>query len=431
MRRVLILTYYWPPAGGAGVQRWLKFSKYLPEFGWDPVIYTSKDAEYPATDLSLQKDVRPETLVLRTKPWEPYDLYKRMTGRKKSEKVSAGFISEGKKPGPMQKLAVWIRGNYFIPDARRFWIKPSIEFLSDWLQKNKVDAIISTGPPHSMHLIALGLKRKFGIPWIADFRDPWTNIDFYDQLMLSAAADARHRRLEQEVLQHADKIVTVSRHWAGDFRKLSNRSVEVIANGYDEEDFNVSCPEVKKEFAFHHIGALNKDRNPVVFWKALAEVLKVEPELKHHLKIRLVGKTDYSVFESLKGEGLWDFVERIDYLPHSEIVPFLMSSPVLLLPLNDTPNVLGIIPGKLFEYLAAKRPVVCIGNPDGDSAEIIRECLAGSVHDFKDLEGMIAMVQKYFSEYKSGVLSMRMSNDISRFSRRNGAKAFAMVLEKL
>lgn len=428
IKKVLILTYYWPPAGGAGVQRWLKFSKYLPEFGWQPVIYTSRDAEYPALDTSLAKDVAADIQVLQTKPWEPYDLYKKFTGKKKSDKVSAGFISEGKKPGLFSKMAVWIRGNYFIPDARKFWIKPSVKYLSDWLQTNKVDAMISTGPPHSMHCIALELKKQFGIPWIADFRDPWTNIDFYDQLMLSKSADAKHRRMEAEVLQHADKVVTVSPHWADDFKKLCGKEISVITNGYDEEDFRVSAGKVKEEFAFHHIGALNKDRNPVVFWQTLAECLRENESMKDHLKIRLVGKTDFSVFESLKKEGLEDYVERVEYVPHSEIISFVMSSPILLLPLNDTPNILGIIPGKVFEYLAAHRPIFCIGDPEGDTPAIIRECNAGNTYAFRDREGMKKGINGLFEQFSKKSLPIPVGSGIEKYTRKNGAKKYTEVL---
>lgn len=430
MKKVLILTYYWPPAGGAGVQRWLKFSKYLPAQGWTPVIYTSDEGEYPAIDHSLEKDVLPGTIVLRTKIWEPYSAYKKLTGKKSSDQVAAGFISEGKKPGLMQKLAIWIRGNLFIPDARKYWIKPSVAYLNEWLKKNEVDAMISTGPPHTMHLIALGIKKKNNIPWIADFRDPWTNIDFYDQLMLSAYADKKHKRLEREVLSHADKVVTVSWHWAGDFRKLSGKDIEVVTNGYDEEDFRDEAVVVKTEFAFHHIGALNKDRNPHAFWMALEELLKELPDLKDHLKIRLAGKTDFSVFESLKKHGLDVYTEKIDYVPHTEIIKFVRSSPILLLPLNDTPNVLGIIPGKLFEYIASGRPIFAIGNTKGDSARIISETSTGCMVDFTQKNKMKELIKDWFEKYKSGNLAVR-PNDISGFSRKKGAEKFASLLNGL
>ncbi|MFI5134679.1 MAG: hypothetical protein ACHQD9_02380, partial [Chitinophagales bacterium] len=185
MKKVLILTYYWPPSGGAGVQRWLKMVKYLPQFGWQPIVYTAKDAEYPIHDPSLEKDVPKEAEVIRQKIWEPYDLYKKFIGQKKEEKVYSGFLSEKKKPGFAQRASVWIRGNLFIPDARCFWIKPSRKFLISYLKKNPVDAMVSTGPPHTTHMIALGIKKKLNIPWIVDFRDPWTQIDFYNQLHLT------------------------------------------------------------------------------------------------------------------------------------------------------------------------------------------------------------------------------------------------------
>jgi hypothetical protein len=201
MKKVLILTYYWPPSGGAGVQRWLKFVKYLRNFGWEPVVYTALNGEMPVIDLSLEKDVPKDITILKTKIWEPYSIYKTFIGRKKDEKINASFLSETKKKSFAEKISVWIRGNYFIPDARKYWIKPSIKYLTDYLNKNKIDVIISTGPPHSMHLIALGLKQHFpNIKWMADFRDPWTNIDFYSELMLSESADRKHKDLELNFL---------------------------------------------------------------------------------------------------------------------------------------------------------------------------------------------------------------------------------------
>ena len=191
MNRVLIISYYWPPSGGAGVQRWLKFSKYLRDFGWEPVIYTPENPESPDVDKSLLKDIPPGIEVIKKQIWEPYDAYKRFIGQKKDEKIQAGFLSEKKRNPLFENISVWIRGNFFIPDARRFWIKPSIRFLIKYLAAHPVNAIVSTGPPHSMHLIALGLKKKLNIPWLADFRDPWTTIDFYHQLHLTRQADKK------------------------------------------------------------------------------------------------------------------------------------------------------------------------------------------------------------------------------------------------
>ena len=430
MKKVLIITYYWPPSGGAGVQRWLKFVKYLREFGWEPIVYTPENPEAPAIDNSLQKDVPKNITILKTKIWEPYNLYKSFIGQKKSDKINAGFLSEKKKPGLAEKISVWIRGNWFIPDARKFWIKPSVNFLSDYLKKNQVDAIVSTGPPHSMHLIALGIKKKLNIPWLADFRDPWTNIDFYDKLKLSKSSDAKHKKLELEVLKNADKVVAVSWHWAKDFQKIHNREVEVITNGFDEDDFHFEDMKPDEKFSISHIGAMNKDRNPHQFWKALSELLNENPVLKNDLKIRLIGKNDITVIQSIEENNLSEFTETISYLPHNEVLKQICTSQLLLLPLNDTPNILGIIPGKIFEYLAARRPVFTIGNPEGDSARIIRETNAGITCDFNEKEKMKTELNRFYELYKNKNLKVS-SSDFAKHSRKTKTAEMAAVLSSL
>ena len=430
-KKVLIITYYWPPTGGAGVQRWLKFSKYFSKFGWEPVIYTPSNPDFPINDETLLKDVSSSMTVLKTPITEPYDFYRKIMGKKKTETVNQGFLSEGKENKLLQKMMIWIRGNFFIPDARKFWINPSVKYLTNYLQNNKVDAIISTGPPHSMHLIALGVKQKLNIPWIADFRDPWTQIDFYDQLQLTKFADNKHKKLEKSVLQNANRVVTVSSHWANDLNSLCNRQIDVITNGFDAEDFQLLKSETLLQgFLFHHIGALNKDRNPHVLWQVLGELCQQDPIFKTELKLKFTGKTDAAVFESLKLNGILDNAERTDYMAHSEVVKLLLKSPVLLLPLNDTPNVLGIVPGKLFEYLAAKRPIFAIGNLSGDSAKIIKETNAGSMVDFKDVLGTKQAVLDLYEKYKANQLFIN-SSAIDKYSRENCAKDYANLLNDI
>ncbi|HEY4800774.1 MAG TPA: glycosyltransferase family 4 protein [Bacteroidia bacterium] len=430
MKKVLVITYYWPPSGGAGVQRWLKFVKYLREFGWEPVVYTPENPEAPAVDESLMKDIPENLTVIKTKIWEPYNLYKGFIGQKKGEKINAGFLSEKKKPGLAERVSVWIRGNWFIPDARKFWIRPSIDFLSGYLKKNPVDAMVSTGPPHSMHLIALGIKKRTNIPWLADFRDPWTNIDFYDKLKLTRSSDAKHKKLELEVLKHADKVVSVSWNWAKDFQKIFDREVNVITNGFDDADFKFE--EIKPDTAFtiSHIGAMNKDRNPHQFWKALAELVKENPDLKNDLKIRLIGKNDHAVLQSLEENNLIAFTEKTEYMPHNEVLKQICSSQVLLLPLNDTPNTMGIIPGKIFEYLAAKRPIFAIGNEEGDSARIIRDTKAGVICDFSNKEKMRAEILKMYGRYKEGKLFLDAA-DLQKYSRKSKTEEIAKLLNSI
>lgn len=432
MKKVLVITYYWPPGGGAGVQRWLKFIKYLREFDWEPVIYTPENPEVPAMDNSLFKDIPENLTVLKTKVWEPYSAYKRFVGRKKEDRIKAGFLSEEKSPSLTEKIAVWIRGNLFIPDARKFWIKPSTKYLVSYLKDNPVDAVVSTGPPHSMHMIAYGIKQKLNIPWLADFRDPWTNIDFYDKLMLSAKADKKHRKMEQQVLQSADKVVTVSWNWAKDFENLGTKKVNVITNGFDPDDFRNLESTVSDKFEILHIGSMNKDRNPATFWQVINELVQENTSFADRLKITFIGQTDYTVFEAIENQHLSCYVEKVDYKPHDELITSAANASLLLLPLNDTPNVNGIIPGKLFEYLALNKPIFCIGPVKGDCAQIIMECNTGVVIDFDDKEKMKLEMVKMFEDFILGK-SAKIENVTKRnkYSRQILAGEMAGLLDEL
>lgn len=417
MPKVLIITYYWPPSGGAGVQRWLKFSKYLHEYGWSGIVYTPENPEAPATDTSLLADVSPQLTVIKRPIWEPYRLYKVFTRQKKDQPVNAGFLSETKKPGLAERFSVWLRGNLFIPDARRFWIRPSSRFLKTYLQENPVDLIVSTGPPHSMHLIAMSLHRSLHIPWVADFRDPWTNIDFYKDLMLTRRADRRHRTLEKKVLQSADHVITVGESMKNEFIALGAKNISVITNGYDEEDFNQGNITPGKQFSIVHIGSINKDRNPRLLWQCLSELVKENVHLAESLQIRLVGKTDLDVWNDLEKTELMPYVERIDYLPHTGAVKEMFSAQVLLLLINNSRNAKGILTGKFFEYLASRRPILAVGPVDGDIASILKETGMGSITDFDDKEGMRAQLKMLFSRYERGELSAGAGNTLA-YSRR-------------
>ncbi len=431
MKKVLIITYYWPPVGGAGVQRWLKFSKYFRKFNWEPIIYTPSNPDFPIYDETLLNDIPENLTVLKTPITEPYDMYRKIMGKKKTETVNQGFLSEGKENSFLQSLMIWVRGNFFIPDARKFWIKPSINYLSDYLKQHHIDAVISTGPPHSMHLIALGLKQQFNIPWIADFRDPWTQIDFYDQLKLSSWADGQHKKLEQQVLTKANKVVTISPSCGKDLEKLGRRTVDVITNGFDADDFLFEKnSQLLEGFLFHHIGALNKDRNPYTLWKVLGELCQDIPELKKDLIIKFTGKTDALAFESLEQNGLIENIQKTNYLPHNEVVKLMAQSPILLLPLNNTPNNAGVLSGKLFEYLAAKRPIFGIGLPNGDASKILMETQAGVMVDFDDYEGTKNAVLELYEKFKTNQLFVN-STSIDNYSREQGALRFTELLNEM
>lgn len=427
-KKVLVITYYWPPSGGSGVQRWLKFAKYLGDFGWEPVIYTPSNPEMPVEDHSLMADIPPGITVLKNKIWEPYEWYKRFAGRK-GEKISTGFLNEKGKGGLKEKIAVWLRGNIFIPDARKFWINPSFHFLKKYLAEHPVDAVVSTGPPHSMHLIALKLKRNLNIKWVADFRDPWTNIDFYNDLLLSGNADRKHRRLEKEVLEEADAVVAIGKTLAEELEQIGNKKVHVITNGFDPDDVAAGNVERDKKFSIAHVGTLVKSRNPENLWKAISNLAK-NNFFNDDLLIKLVGKVDYSVTELLEKYDLKKYVEVHAYLPHNEVTRMQQKSQVLLLVLNNTPNAKGIITGKLFEYLAAGSPLLCIGNSSGDAADIIRSSGSGVVCDFEDYNGIEKVLKSYYEQFKAGKLSGHHS-DVNKYSRKSLSGDMANLLNHL
>ncbi len=435
MKRVLIITYYWPPSGGSGVQRWLKMSKYLPENGWQPVIYTADGAEYPVEDLSLEKDVAPEAEIVRYPIIEPYSFYKKFLGIKKEEKIKAGFINEGKKKSAWKEnISVWLRGNLFIPDARCWWIKPSINFLKNYLEKSPVDAIISTGPPHSLHLIAKNLHRKFNIPWIADFRDPWTDIDFFSELKLTKRSLKKHHRLQYQVLTEANKVVTVGWDWAKGLESHGAHDVAVITNGYD---FNIDEKsgdvELSKEFTMSHVGIVGTARNAVVFWEALGEIIKEDniKDFSKLLKIRLIGQVDNSVIESVKKNNLEDNVEIIPYIPHEKVIKEQCSSQVLLLFVNNSPNAKGILTGKIFEYMASGRPILAIGPKDGDTAIILEKTNSGLIVDFEDKERMKNIIIDLFNKFKENQLITKKNEMVEKYSRRALAKEYVQLIENI
>lgn len=431
MKKVLIITYYWPPAGGAGVQRWLKFAKYLPEYGWEPIIYTPENPESPALDHSLLKDIPHSTSVLKTPIWEPFDWYKKFTGRKKTETLGAGFLSESSSTGLSEKIAVWVRGNFFIPDAKCFWINPSVKFLMKYLLENPVDLIVSTGPPHTTHLIALNLKKKLNIKWIADFRDPWTEIDFFDQLRLTDWAKRKHFKLERLVIENADQVITVGKSMSKSFENQFAVAPVTITNGFDEDDLEQEVFQTNDEkFTLVHVGSINKDRNHRVFWESIKELIDEESLFKSLFELHLIGKNDLEVKNDVKQYGLHNQVKFTPYLDHDQVLKQEKAASVLYLPINNTSNSKGILTGKVFEYLAAQRPILAIAPPDGDLAAILNESGAGRVSDFDDKKGFKSNLRDLFEQFQQGKLKLN-SKGIEKYSRKNLTKQLVDEMNKL
>lgn len=415
MKRLLIITYYWPPTGGSGVQRWVKFSKYLPQYGWQPVIYTPENPESMAVDESLLTDIPPCAEVVKTRIFEPYSLYRRFTGGGGQEVNPLNARRKGLK----QKISLWVRGNMFIPDPRVGWVRPSIRFLRKYLAEHPVDAIVTTGPPQSMHLIGLGLKKALGLRWIADFRDPWTEMFYYKHLGLSACSDRRHRRLERQVLDSADVVVSVSPPVGEDFRKRTSTPVCLITNGFDEDDFLPS--EARKDesvFNVVHTGLFSADGNPLALWDALAGKCREDGAFARRLRIRLAGKTDVQVIDSIRERGLGGNLVDLGYLPHAETVAEQRGADILLLPLRQEPEYAKVLPGKIFEYLAARRPILGIGQEDGAAASVLREAGAGRMFDWERGADMMAFIE---SEHAP-------SGGVGKFSRRSLTEQLVEIL---
>ena len=430
LKKVLIITYYWPPAGGPGVQRWLKFVKYLRDFGWEPVVYTVENPSYPVLDTTLESEIPEGVEVIKKSIIEPYGIASKITRQKDIDKVKGGFIDSEANQSMMKKITTWVRGNFFIPDARMFWIEPSFKFLKEYLSENNIDVVISTGPPHSLHLIALKLKDKLGINWVADFRDPWTNIDYYDKLRLTKWADLKHQRLERDVIEQSDRVLVVGKTMKEEFYSLGGDKIHVLPNGFDNEIDESELIDLDDKFSVAHVGSMNADRNPKYLWDAFRECINENPEINEYLQIKLAGTVSQEVFDSLEFYGLDKYIYHEKYLNHKDVIKFQKSSQVLLLVLNNTPNAKGIVTGKFFEYLNAKRPILTVGPEDGDLAEILQETQSGIIVDYTKKNEMKVLIKNYFEDFKSGKIKINSKN-IEQYSRRNITSKLADVLNSL
>jgi glycosyltransferase involved in cell wall biosynthesis len=429
-KKVLIITYYWPPSGGSAVIRWVKFVKYLRQFNYEPVVYSPLNAQYPVIDDSFARDIPEDITILKKKIWEPYRLFKWFTGRGKTENLLTGFTSETKKNKFRDDISNWIRSNIFIPDARKFWIRPSVKFLSGYLSENTVETVITTGPPHSMHLIGLGLKKKLNIKWIADFRDPWTMIDFYRTLLLTKCADKKHHRLEKEVLDRADQIIVVSETMKQEFSGLTSKNIVVIPNGFDEDNIKDVRIENDLKFSIVYTGIMNPAREPKKLWQVLTELINEDKNFAEDLDLLFIGNIDYSVIENISTFSLNKYFSKIDFMAHDHVIQYQKKAQVLLLPLNDAPNARGIVTGKLFEYLAARRPIIAIGPADGDAAAIINDTKSGRIFDFNDSMNLKNHIKELYEKYKTGNLEVN-SIQIEKFSRKNLTDELAKVITNL
>lgn len=432
-KKILIITYYWPPAGGPGVQRWLKFAKYLPEFGWKPVVYTPENPSYPLLDDSLMKDVPKDIEIVKTKIWEPYQLAEKLN--KSNKKFKAGQFDVGKNQSWKSKLSIWVRGNFFIPDARVFWVKPSVTFLEQYLKENKIEVVVTSGPPHSLHLIGLNLKKKLPyLKWIADFRDPWTEISYYKHLKLTKSSDRKHKKLESEVFRNADITLATSYTDAENFRKNGANSF-CITNGFDESDSqkttysNTQTPQHSNTAAFtlSYIGVLEQLRNPENLWKALNELIQ-NPDFAENFVLKFAGRVDDKILGDIEHSTLKNHILNLGYLSHDKAIEEMQTSDILLITNFPNESSKGIIPGKIFEYLATGKQIISFGPDEADVSRILTETDAGKHFSYNDSDTIKDFILEKFMLWKNGNLVENTKN-IEQFSRRNLTGKLAEILE--
>lgn len=430
MKKVLIVTYYWPPSGGIGVHRCLKFAKYLRCFGWEPVIYTALDAQYPYFDQSNQKHVPKDLTVLKQPIIEPFNLFKRLTGRKKHEAMSNPVHVREPKNKLINQLSIWIRGNFFIPDARCLWIKPSVRYLTNYLKNNPVDAILSDGPPHTNTAIACKVSQKTNTPWLADFQDPWTQVDYYKFLKLTRWADNKHRRMEQESFKTARKITIASPTWGKDLESIGATNVSPVFWGYDEDDFNELEQNLHTKFSISHAGILGFDRKPDTLFKVLHDLKNETEKFAEDLELLFAGMIDYSVKESLKQHKLEENTNLPGTISRPEALKLTLNSQLLLLPLNKTENAKGRIPGKLFECMRSHRPILCLGPNGSDVEQIITGCNAGESFEYDDYEGLKNFITKYYRQFQKNKIK-NINNNINQYSVKNQTRKIADYLNEI
>ena len=429
MKKVLIITYYWPPSGGGGVQRWVKFVKYLPKYQIEPIVLTvSPDcASYALIDSSLSQEVEPTVQVFHAKSREPFNFYKKLTAKK--EIPFGGFANEDN-PGFLQKVSRFIRGNFFIPDARIGWNSFAYEQAEKLIKEFGITTVITSSPPHSTQLIGLKLKRKLGIHWIADLRDPWTDIYYYNKMYHSQMAERIDRMKELEVLQNADSIVVVSNSikelFASKVAVNGNDKISVVANGFDMNDFPERYPNTNSKFTIVYTGTLAENYHIEGFLNAMMSL--VENYGTSKFALQFVGRVTEKYRQFIEGSVLNSICNFEGHVDHKTSVGFLQKADALFLAIPDVPQNEGILTGKLFEYLAARRPIVAVGPLDGDASAIIRECEAGKMFEYTDEKLIVNYLTIMYLKWIESPSQYLTGRSYQNYSREELTKKLAKLI---
>lgn len=420
-KKVLIIAYYWPPSGGSGVQRWLKFVKYLPTVGWKPYVFTPENPSVAIKDESLLKDVPAEAEIVKLPIWEPYEAFGKLSGIFSGNNNGSSQIElvNSKRTSLFSKISIWVRGNLLIPDPRKFWVRPAVKFLERYIAQNKINTIITTGPPHSMHLIGLKLKEKNrSLRWIVDMRDPWSEWGFLDSIKAGNLAKSKHRKLERQVLTTADEVITITPFYVRQFEKLSGRKVTLLTNGFDEEDFAAFSPVRADKFLIRHVGIVNEKCDPRPFMQAVEQLCNQHPEVKEKLEVEFVGQANQAFKEFVASNQLLRSVTTFTaHVPHQELMSIYSTSALLVLILTGYKDAEGYMPGKLFEYIATGLPVLGVGPTAGDAAALLKSAGTGIMLSEQQVEDIVDFILAAYHRWKKSETT-HMRTDTSAYSRR-------------
>ncbi|MFL2620506.1 MAG: glycosyl transferase family 1 [Flavobacteriaceae bacterium] len=422
-KKVLIISYYWPPAGGPGVQRWMKFVKYLPEYNIKPILYIPENPNYPIYDYSLNDEVSEKLEIIKNPITEISNI---ISNSKSLNLIRSGNIPNPKEQSLFQRLLFFIRGNLFIPDMKILWKNKSIDFIENYLSKTKIDVVITTGPPHSLHLIGYELKKRLNIKWISDFRDPWVNLNYLNRFHLLPSVKRRHKKLRDKVLINSNSVIVTSEKLKKLYKEIAP-NIFKITNGYDYE---YSTVNIDSKFSISHIGSLYPERNPKYLWDIIDEICINNEEFRSNLQINFIGNTSEKIIKYLSNKTFKSCVKFFDYVDYKRAIEFMCSSQILLMvEVNDNDSSYAI-PGKLFDYLNSKRPIIAIGPDRSEVNQILYDTNAGKFFNYNESINLKLHIENLYNQYEMGSISYDAKN-ISIYRRKNLTEELSKIINKV
>ncbi|MCX7736398.1 MAG: glycosyltransferase family 4 protein [Candidatus Kapabacteria bacterium] len=435
MKNILVIAYYFPPSGGPGGQRVLKTVKYLPDFGWQPYVLTVSNGQFPAIDESLLDEIPKSVVVERTRIFEPYDIYRKITGMKPGTAIDVNVIKkEGQSLSFKQKLAEFVRATFFIPDARIGWIFSAVKAGREMIKKYNIHAIYSSSPPYTCSMIARKLKRISNLPWVAGFRDPWTGFISTPKRWLIPAMIDKH--FEKSVFQTADFVECawegIIKDALGKYPDLNPQKFIHIPNGFDSNDFPKIEIKPNEKFTITYTGSMYGRRNPDSFFQAIEKLIadrKINPD---DLKLVFVGRFGDEIHDMFNKVSFKNSIQVFGYVPHKESVEFILRSDVLLLVVDESKESEEIVPGKVYEYIGTRKPVLAIAPNNSAIAKLIKETNSGLIAHQSEIDKIAANFLSFYEAWKNNKKLINPNeNEINKYERRESARQLAGLLDSI